>query len=521
MVFKRVLKEQGMWKNVLEYLEASEEAAPDKTAYSDRNKSLTFHEFAGQARRIGSFLARGQVKGRPVAVFMEKSVDMIAGFMGAVYAGCFYCPIDVSMPESRIRTILAVLRPAAILSAQAEYERVKALAEELGADEEKPKVIVFGDALSGPEDPALLSAIRAGSVDSDPLYVLFTSGSTGIPKGVVVSHRVIINNMEWLSREYDFGPDDVLGNQVPFYFDVSDHDIFSVMKFGCSMAIIPQELFAFPVRLVQFLNENRVTAVFWVPFALCMAANLNAFASGAPLYLRYVFFAGEVMPVKQLNYWRKYVPGALYANMYGPTETYVCTYYNVTREFHEHESIPIGRACGNVGLLVLDSENRPVEPGDGRQGELCVKGCALSLGYYNNPEKTAERFVQNPLQSAYPELIYRTGDLVTYNEQGDLMYLSRSDFQIKHLGCRIELGEIETAAGAVDGVQECACIYDMGRKMILLVFSGAEMGKREMTKALQSRIPRYMLPNRVIHMEELPRNANGKVDRRKLEEMWT
>ena len=516
-----------MVTNVLEYLEASERRSPDKTAYADQNGSVTFHEFADRARRLGSCLARRRIVGKPVAVFMDKSVAMIEGFMGAVYSGSFYCPIDVEMPAERIRTILGVLKPAAVLVSEDSRERAQALLDGLEGNpagkeaDARPQLIVAEEAYREPAEEKLLGEIRKKALDTDPLYVLFTSGSTGVPKGVLISHRVLINNMEWLEEEYDFGPEDVLGNQVPFYFDVSDHDIYSVMKFGCSMVIIPPELFAFPVRLVEFLNEHRVTAIFWVPFALCMAANLNAFASAVPAYLRYIFFAGEVMPVRQLNYWRRHLPDACYCNMYGPTETYVCTYYNLNREFEDGDSLPIGYACKNMEILVLDEQNHLIRPGEEGEGELCVRGCALSLGYYGDPKRTAERFVQNPLQNAWPETIYRTGDLVRYNAFGELEYLSRKDFQIKHLGYRIELGEIEAAAGAVEGVSACACVYDRGKRMILLIYAGREMSKKEMTAALGSRIPRYMMPNRVIHMEELPRNANGKIDRRKLEELWT
>ena len=451
---------------------------------------------------------------------MEKSVDMITGFMGTVYAGGFYCPVDISMPERRILTIFSVLRPAVLLTREKEQEKAERLLEGLEQGTEV-KLVLLEDALRTPEDPAVLQGIRRASVDSDPLYVLFTSGSTGVPKGVLVPHRVMINNMEWLEREYHFNENDVLGNQVPFYFDVSDHDIYCVLKFGCSMEIIPPEYFAFPARLVQFLNERRITAVFWVPFALSMAANLDAFRKEKPQYLRFIFFAGEVMPVKQLNYWRKHLPQAVYSNMYGPTETYVCTYYNLDREFADDEALPIGYPVSYADVMVLDENDRPVVPGDGRSGELCVRGCTLALGYYNSPEKTAERFVQNPLQNAWPETVCRTGDLVSYNDRGELVFLSRKDFQIKHLGYRIELGEIETAAGAMKNIDECACIYDNGRKQILLVYSGKKMDRKEMLGALSEKLPKYMLPNRMIHMEELPRNANGKIDRKELGKMLT
>ena len=502
-----------MIKNVLEYLEQSERKGPERCVYRDESQSFTFSEAGKRARAIGSGIARLEAPGRPVAVLMKKSASMIVAFLGAVYGGCCYCPIDVTMPEDRLGTIFSVLRPAAVV-AEPETE---ALARRLFPE---GPVFLFGKLSQTEADLPLLSRVRDHSVDSAPLYILFTSGSTGVPKGVVVSHRVVINNMEWLESEYDFGPEDVFGNQVPLYFDVSDHDVYGPLKFGCTTVLIPPEYFTFTTRLISFLNEQQVTAVFWVPFALSVAANLRSLEAEVPKYLRYIFFAGEVMPMKQLNYWRNYVPDALYCNMYGPTETYVCTYYNVDREFADTETLPIGRPCGNIEILVLDEENRLVLPGSGKSGELCVRGCTLASGYYNNPEKTAERFVQNPLNPWYPETIYRTGDLVSYNERGELLYHDRMDFQIKRLGYRIELGEIEAAAGLVPEVADCACVYDSGKQMLVFLYTGSKMEKRELSGKLSERLPRYMMPNRYVYLEEMPRNPNGKIDRKRLKELY-
>lgn len=509
-----------MTTNVLEYLEASALRDPDHPAYQDRNGGYTFGEVKRLAQAAGWRIGQVISHGKPVAVLMEKSPSMIAAFLGVVYGGGCYCPIDISMPEDRIRTILSVLNPAAVITDGAGKAAAAGLSlacPEFDFDEiTKPA----GNGREQEEADAFLAAVRRRAVDTDPLYILFTSGSTGVPKGVVVSHRVVINNMEWLETEYGFGAEDVMGNQVPFYFDVSDHDIYCPLKFGCSMVIIPPEYFTFPAKLIPFLNAYGVTAIFWVPFALSVAANLRALEVEVPEKLKYIFFAGEVMPMKQLNYWRKFVPDAVYANMYGPTETYVCTYYNLDREFRDDETLPIGRACANMEILVLDEENRLVEPGSGKEGELCVRGAALASGYYNNPEKTAERFVQNHLNSSYPELIYRTGDLVSYDADGNLRYHDRMDFQIKRLGYRIELGEIEAAAGTIDEIESCACIYDHGKQMILFLYTGQEVEKKELSKRLGEKIPRYMMPNRYLRLEEMPRNANGKIDRRRLKEQY-
>lgn len=222
------------------------------------------------------------------------------------------------------------------------------------------------------------------------------------------------------------------------------------------------------------------------------------------------------MPNKQLNVWRQYLPDTVYANLYGPTEiTDACTYYIVDREFADDEPLPIGRPMRNTEILVLDEQDRAVtEPG--QVGELCVRGTSLAVGYYNNPEKTAAAFVQNPLQTAYEERIYRTGDLVKYNDRYELIYLSRKDFQIKHMGHRIELGEIETAVSSLDGVASCCCLYNQEARQLTLFLEGEEFTREQINRELSDLLPHYMLPGRVICLKSLPLNANGKIDRPKL-----
>jgi len=282
--------------------------------------------------------------------------------------------------------------------------------------------------------------------------------------------------------------------------------------------IIPKILFPQPVRLLEYLKENRINTIFWVPSALMVVSKLKAFRNvDLTDTLKRVLFCGEVMPNKQLNIWRKYLPDALYANLYGPTEiTDACTYYIVDREFQDDESLPIGIPMKNTEIMVLDDENRLVtEPGV--VGELCVRGTGVATGYYKNPEKTAQAFVQNPLNDAYEEKIYRTGDLVEYNEYRELIYLSRKDFQIKHMGHRIELGEIETAVSSLPDVTMNCCLYDEKHSKIVL-FLDKNMTKDEVNGALANMVPEYMLPGKVIFMEVMPLNANGKIDRVALKE---
>ena len=264
----------------------------------------------------------------------------------------------------------------------------------------------------------------------------------------------------------------------------------------------------------DYLNEHHVTFVFWVPFVLVNVANFNIFESKKPEYLKDVFIAGEVMPNKHLNYWRKHLPSCRYVNLYGPTEITVdCTYYIVEREFADSDPLPIGFPCRNSDVLILNDEKK--ECAINEEGELCVRGSSLALGYYNNSERTASAFIQNPLNSAYPEIIYCTGDIVYKNEQGEIMYVGRKDFQIKHSGYRIELGEIENAVLGTHMVDSCCVVYDFKNKQIVLFYQSHEdLNLGEFRKSILKFIPRYMMPTVNNRVESMEINANGKIDRK-------
>ena len=351
-------------------------------------------------------------------------------------------------------------------------------------------------------------------IDTDPVYSIFTSGSTGIPKGVVVSHRGVIDYIDWAIETFHIYSTSVIGNQAPFYFDNSTLDIYLMYATGATLNIIPDTFFAFPAKLVEYLDEKKITFVFWVPFVLVNMANFKILDSRKPQYLRDVFFAGEVMPNKHLNYWRRNMPECRYVNLYGPTEITVdCTYYTVEREFNDDEPLPIGFPCKNSDVLILNADFKPCVVNE--QGELCVRGSSLALGYYNNPQKTAEAFIQNPLNKHYPEIIYCTGDIVYRNELGEIMYVGRKDSQIKHNGYRIELGEIETAALASQMIENCCVVYDFMRKKIVLIYQAKEEPNMiEFRKVILTKVPKYMLPSEYHRVDVIKQNSSGKIDRK-------
>ena len=494
-----------MQKSVIEYLRRTVSSFPEKDAVRDAEMSISFSELWDAARRISNVLAEeGIAKNSPIGVFLPKGCKMVEAFAGINMCGCFYVPLDTKSPDSRVSSILTTLEASCVITDKAHETKL--------GNFYHGKVLLFEEVVSTADSEGGDRNDMA-QIDTDPVYSIFTSGSTGTPKGVVIAHRGVIDYIDWAVSTFGITSDSVIGNQAPFYFDNSTLDIYLMYATGATLDIIPESNFAFPSKLIDYLNEHKITFVFWVPFVLINVANMNILASKKPVFLKDIFFAGEVMPNKHLNYWRKYLPDCRYANLYGPTEITVdCTYYVVDREFSDDEPLPIGVPCRNSDVLILVDRKRPAKRGE--QGELCVRGSSLALGYYNNSEKTAGAFFQNPLQNHYPETIYCTGDVVYENEFGEIMYVGRIDSQIKHNGYRIELGEIETAILGTDMVDNCCVVYDHVNKRIVMFYQNAvNLDMTVFRKALATRIPRYMMPTEYHREDILKQNNSGKIDR--------
>lgn len=497
---------------ILEYLEKSAEQYSEKKAFADIHKACSYKELMQRARKIGSALTDRTAMEQPVVVFMEKGVDAVTAFMGIVYAGCFYVMLDVSQPLQRLNQIMETLEHPLVITTREQEEQAAGFsqAEQILLLEELEKEEIREE---------LLNKRRGQFTDVMPLYGIFTSGSTGMPKGVIVSHRSVIDFIEQFTELFEITEKDIIGNQAPFDFDVSVKDIYSTLKTGATMEIIPKQFFSFPMQLLDFLCERKVTTLIWAVSALCMVSKLNGFDYKVPESVNKVLFSGETMPIKQLNIWQKYLPDAMYVNLYGPTEiTCNCTYYRIDREFVPGDILPIGQPFPNEKVFLLDEANQIVTE-HGKKGEICVGGTALSLGYYNNPKQTSQSFVQNPLNERYLEMIYRTGDLGYYNERGELCYAGRRDFQIKHMGHRIELGEVEAAMERVPEIRRACCIFDEENAKLIGFYEG-EIEKKELVKQLRQWIPAFMIPNSFCQREQLLLNKNGKIDRKGLKEEY-
>lgn len=497
-----------MMKNILEYLEGTAVAVPEKLAFSDGKSDVSFGELWRASRAIGSALIKEGAKREAVVVYMDKHPNVMSAFFGTIYAGCFYVCIDPKTPMDRVKTIVQSVDAKIMIADSKAYKK----AEELGM----LRLLRFEDVAAVEIDTVALGAVREKQIDTDPIYVVFTSGSTGIPKGVVACHRSVIDYTEALCKAIGFTRETVFGNQTPLYFDAPLKEIMPTLKLGATTYFIPKMNFSFPVRLIEYLNTHRINTVCWVVSAFTQVSSLGAFDVVRPEYLHTVAFGSEVFPKKDYKMWRDMLPNARFFNLYGPTEaTGMSCFWSAERELDENEPIPIGRPFDNTDILLITEEGR--EAARGEEGEICIRGTCVTMGYYNNRERTNEAFVQNPLNSVYPEMIYKTGDIGKYNECGELVFVTRRDSQIKHMGHRIELGEIEATLLKLPEAKRACCCYDKEARRIVLFFVG-DIECADAQKYLKEKLPVYMLPAVCERLDVMPLTDNGKIDRRSLRE---
>lgn len=477
--------------NVLEYLEDAAALYPDRIGMEDGSLTITYEMFLKGAKTIGANIKELAPDMTEKAIGVEATRDVFTPmlYMGILYSGNFYVPLDADMPLEKKNKIVEQSGMSLILSrTQAEEWYEKAKTENCTID------------------------IPTTHEDT-PLYMVYTSGSTGVPKGVLKTHSAMIDYVEAFSKEYPYEEHEIIGNQTPFFFDASAKDIYLMLKHKATMEIIPTGLFSFPVRLVEYLNEKKVTVVSWVPSALSILTQLNAFAEIKPTTLKKVFFVGEVFPMKQLNKWRKELPDLQYVNLYGSSEIAgICCHYPIRAEevFEDTQVLPMGKPLLNCKIVLAD-------------GEIYLSSKALAREYYGDEEKTKNSFIMADMDGSGVRRYFKTGDMASYNENGDLVFTSRKDFQIKHMGHRIELGEIEVAANSLEGVVKCGCIYDEEKHRIVLYCQcegDCELTGNDIKALLLEKLSSYMIPNRVLIIDEVPLNANGKIDRVALKALY-
>lgn len=493
-------------KTILEYLENSKEKYSDKIAVIDENGKYTYKELVEISKRIGTGVSEKISTKSPVPVLMEKGKTTLATFFGAAYAGCFYVLLNPDLPAVRLEHIINVLEAKYIITDNEHFEVAKNFFKE-------DSILLVEELQKSNINEKRLNEIREKALDIDPLYANFTSGSTGVPKGVLVSHHSVMDFIDNFTEIFNINNNDIIANQAPFDFDVSVKDIYSTIAQGATLVIVPKRLFSIPAQLLDFLCEHQVTTMIWAVSALCLITTFHALDYKTPETVNKILFSGEVMPIKHLKQWIAHLPNAMFVNVYGPTEiTCNCTYHIVDNK-KEYEKLPMGKAFPNEEVFLLSEDDKLITE-ENISGEICVRGVCLALGYYNNKAQTESRFVQNPLNDKYIDMIYKTGDLGEYKD-GELYFLGRKDFQIKHLGHRIELEEIERAMEKVEGLERSCCIYNEQKGKINGFYVGT-LEKNEVLAYLKQNLPVFMVPNTLTKIEEFPITKNGKIDRKEL-----
>ena len=492
-----------MIENVLYYLENSAKNYPEKIAIIEEEKSISYANLLLNSKAIGTGLSNFDVFGKSIGVYMEKGIDAISSFFGIVFAGGFYCTLNTELPDFRLNQIQDVLKAKVVITTEELKEKAKELFNTciICTIEELKQTTISEE---------VLGTIRGKMIDKNPLYINFTSGSTGVPKGIIVGHRSVIDFIEHFVEIFGIDSTDIIANQAPFDFDVSVKDIYSSLKAGATLVIVPRSYFSIPTKLMDYLCDNKITTMIWAVSALCLLTTFHALDYKTPTTLKRVLFSGEVMPYKCICGWQKVLPDVTYVNLYGPTEiTCNCTYYVLEKGRDYSTGIPIGKAFPNEDVFLIDEDNKLITKKD-TVGKIIVRGTTLALGYYYLKEKNLDCFIQNPLNDAYPERVYVTGDLGKYDDNGDLLFCGRKDHQIKYMGHRIELEEIEKAMSQIDGVDRCFCTFEKDK---LKGYYVGSIEKTELYSIMKQTLPIFMVPGFLRKMDSMPLTKNGKIDR--------
>ena len=497
--------------NLIEFFEETIQKYPSKTAIINGERTISFGKLAKKAKLLANIIVKTKdFTNRPIAIFMPKSIEAVYSDLAVTFSGNAYMNLDIKTPQARIKNILDLINPGIVITNNNYISVIQPICEGF-----QPIINLDEIILDGETNDEFLAQRRSHIIDTDPYCIINTSGSTGTPKGVVLNHRSFFDFIARSQESFNFTNDEIIGSLSPIVFDIYSYELCLLMSKSAIITIIPDHLSAFPAAILKLMKEHNVTFIFWVPTIMVNIANMGLLSHIELPSLKLIWFAGEVFPTKQFNIWRKSLSQTTFANLYGPIEiTLDCVYYVVKRELKDEEPIPIGFAYKNTDIIILDeANNRVTEPN--KEGELCVRGSSLAMGYYNNPEKTAEAFVQNPLNHSYPEIIYRTGDIVIINELGEMVFKGRKDSLIKHMGYRIELAEIEHIIVNTLKLTKNGCIvYNYSKKEITLFYENeTEIYPAEFRKVLATALPKYMIPAVFIHLSELQRNTNGKIDR--------
>ena len=522
-----------MTRRLFEYAERQAERRPDALAVRLRDVQLTYSELATTSSRLARLLQGGGcVPGDRIGVLMPKSPMAVVAMHGIMKAGCVYVPIDAGSPAARVSRIVEASEPRWLLASGPASDLIDEITPQ-GAGADRPRVgwlepeAVHGmryraefDLRDVEAHPAEL--LPSGAVPSDAAHILFTSGSTGIPKGVVINHANVTDFVEWGVAYFGMGPDDRVSGHSPFAFDLSTFDIYGALHSGAELHLVPPELNLLAKKLVAFINDAELTQWFSVPSVLTYIASFDAVQAGDFPALRRLIWCGEVFPTASLVHWMERLPGVTFTNLYGPTEaTIASSYYTLPAiPADETAAVPIGVPCTGEELIVLDDDLTQVPANE--VGDLYIGGVGLSPGYWRNEEATTAAFIDWGGRR-----IYRTGDLATMDDDGLVYFRGRSDTQIKSRGHRIELGEVETALATLSQLREGVIVAVLtggfeGTAICCAYIPVADedVSPRTIRASLSKLIPSYMMPTKWLELEQMPKNTNGKVDKSWLKDQF-
>ena len=512
-------------------LRDSAAAHPDRPAVVDADRSLTYAELALRSNRLAHLLQDcGVSHGDRVGLYLDKSLESVVGIYGILELGGTYVPLDPAAPPARLATIAKNADLRCLITGAEKAEIWPQLVEAGAPVETLVALNASEDDVEAPAGVRLLSEAALAAQpdtppegvsrsDSDLAYILYTSGSTGTPKGVMLSHENALAFVDWAADEFEVKAEDRLSSHAPLHFDLSVFDLFAAVKAGAAVVLVPGQLSLFPVEQARWIRDAGITVWYSVPSILTLLVLRGKLAEVELPALRTILFAGEVFPTKYLHALMQLLPEVRFANLFGPTETNVNTWYEVPRwKDDPPASIPIGKPVRDVDIFAVSEDGTILETGE--TGEMYVRGPTVMQGYWGDQERTSATLFRDwgPGSSRYPT--YRTGDLAYVDEKGDWVFLGRRDSQIKSRGYRIELGDIEAALHQHPSVVECAVVpvpdEVVTNRIKAFVVTRGEVGQEELVTFVCERVPRYMAPELFEFRETLPRSSTGKVDRRAL-----